>query len=121
MNYIEEMMKMLDIGYIGECQKGIEYAKSCNKEISCEECEFILKQYPDFTPKKQLEIIKLICNKTDFYACYKGNCLSVLSEECDLIEVNNTDFSQALAELTTKLIKANESDKQEVKRILKDE
>ena len=28
------------------------------------------------------------------------------------------DFTQALAQLTTKLIKANELDKQEVKRIL---
>lgn len=73
--------------------------------------------YPDFTPVKQLEIIKLLLNGLSEFRGYKG-----LSNEYHLwfnhFNIGHKDFIQALAQLTTELMKAGELDKEKVKEIL---
>ncbi len=65
---------------------------------------YIDEYYPDFTPEKQLEIIKLILE--DNYMLLKPK------------EKDNLSFAQALAQLTTELMKAGGLDKKKVKEIL---
>lgn len=74
------------------------------------------KIYPDFTPEKQLEIIKLI-SKIDgvvYTFDFDGDWHIVIKN----INVFNKDFIQALAQLTTELMEAGELDKNKVKEIL---
>lgn len=104
------------------CQKQIMCEWACKgKEICNVNCEhFETKQdvFPPFTAEKQLEIIKLIGKSTDLH--YFGYGMSSLSESTDanIIEVEHKDFTQALAQLTTELMKAGELDKEKVKEIL---
>lgn len=74
------------------------------------------KKYPSFTADKQLEIIKLIISNTDLHINRQG--MSSLSKDYDLIEVENSNFSQALTQLTTELMDTGELDKEKVKEIL---
>ncbi len=124
-DYIENMMKTARIKPCYqkriECKDGYEIGHSCNNPpcISCDKAVFE-DVYPVFTAEKQLEIIKLIGKSTDLH--YFGYGMSSLSESSDegVIEVKNNDFPQALARLTTELMKANELDKKKVKGILED-
>lgn len=79
-------------------------------------------EYPDFTAAKQLEIIKLICQLDEFsFQCYliPGSNQWVMEVlEIGISTVNNTDFAQSLAQLTTELMNAGELDKEKVKEIL---
>lgn len=96
-----------------------------------------MEKYPPFTPAKQLELIKLICKSRnicelsihlvpygageDFWfqkvtyfkeqKCYKDK---------EPVLVAASKFENVLAELTIELIKSNELDKAEVKRILEE-
>ncbi len=89
-------------------------------------------EYPMFTPEKQLEIIKLIVNistehtypliidKDDWDKdCYNFRSEYINDEDEEAVkDVVNPDFTQALAQLTTKLMNAGELDKKKVKEIL---
>lgn len=123
-NHIEQMMETAGVekhfGYY-ECHKGRSSLGCPNSD--CKVCDGIknLKEvykYPVFTAEKQLEIIKLIGKSTDLH--YFGYGMSSLSESTDanIIEVEHKDFTQALAQLTTELMKAGELDKEKVKEIL---
>lgn len=82
----------------------------------------VIKIFPPFTAEKQLEIIKLIANDSiprDF--CIRGKQYS--GGKYALFQSNyyysaEDNFSQALAQLTTKLMKAGGLDKSKVKEIL---
>ena len=87
------------------------------------------KVYPDFTPAKQLELIKLIlkADNVDSFSQYYSEVLKAFVFTCkSLPEMNtynvwesiNTDYALALAELVLRLIKENQLDKSEVKKIL---
>ncbi len=118
-NHIEEMMRTAGLkpmwiareeigtdidGYpiFGETKYFTTYEEA-NKYgyVPCDEEQDL--SYPKFTSSKQLEIIKLI-----------GNKLPV----CFDFQESNPDFSQALAQLTTELMRAGEVDKEKVKEIL---
>lgn len=116
-DYIEEMMKTAGVKERPYCfNKYTNDFMPC--EQPCEECAFYDMKSPDFTSEMQLEVIKLIGESTDLH--YFGGGMSSLSESNDegVIEVDNPDFTQALAQLTTELLKANELDKEKVKEIL---
>lgn len=80
-------------------------------------------EYPDFTAEKQLELIKLIAlfdfeisidiDKKSTYLFATPNTL-----RGEQISVENNDFTQALAQLTTELMNAGELDNEKVKEIL---
>lgn len=98
----------------------------------------VIKYYPPFTPAKQLELIKLICKSRnicelsihlvpygageDFWfqkVTYFKEQKCYMDKEPVLVAASK--FENVLAELTIELIKSNELDKAEVKRILEDE
>lgn len=92
-----------------------------NKFKTIEECQKASILYPNFTPKKQLEIFKLIGKNTKEvqYIDYKTRvvlCCITHWEECR--SFTGEDFSQALAQLTIELMNAGELDKEKVKEIL---
>ncbi len=115
-NNIEELMKTANVKKQVMCKWTCKGTDLCN--ASCEHFETKQDVYPPFTAGKQLEIIKLIGKSTDLH--YFGGGMSSLSESSDegVIEVGNNDFTQALAQLTTELMKARELDKSKVKEIL---
>lgn len=128
-NYIEEMMKTAVVEKVLKHHKCdiCPYLK-CGRFY----CESL--QYPDFTPKKQLEIIKLIIETQGF--CGFANFLDndKWSISCGInfpvgpnpimgINFNPTfrkceTFEQAIAQLTTELMKASVLNKKKVKEIL---
>lgn len=84
-----------------------------------------------FTPEKQLELIKLIlkADNIDQLNQYYSEVLRCFVFECrTLPEINiysswttkNKDYALALAEMALVLIKDNQLDKSEVKKILED-
>ena len=114
-NHIEEMMRTA----------GVE-------KNDCENCDQVVnidcllygcdKQgFPDFTAEKQLEVIKLIGSEG-----LLRMLLMPISKNWEISAGylgkyeygSNIDFNQALAELTTELMKAGELDKEKVKGIL---
>lgn len=111
-NHIEELMKAA----------GIKPETVTDYELN----EY--KVYPDFTPAKQLELIKLILKGDKTYNLeleYVGVCdhycfswfdATVTYDNC--ITVKNKYYELALAELVYTLINENKLDKSEVKRIL---
>ncbi len=140
-NYIEEMMRSAGVEpdrqkcnackNCSTCQlfKGI-IRNRLNKFKTIEECQKASILYPYFTPAKQLEIIKLICKNTlgkDYRSFNQERDeitgfyhLSLINHEYKhkTFHVKNEDFTQALAQLTTELMKANELDKSKIKEIL---
>jgi len=122
-NYIEEMMWIAGIEQPNEqpitCKDRQEvYGLNC---LGCmkydeekEECT-VKGDYPDFSAAKQLEIIKLIDGITIRSDCF------IMQDYHLMVYFNGKDFTQALAQLTTELMKANELDKQKVKEILNNE
>lgn len=80
--------------------------------------------YPDFTAEKQLEIIKLIGNRNQHIIITQGlvdgkiGFIICKDSKNGGLMVCNQDFTQALAQFTTELMKAGELDKQKVKEIL---
>lgn len=90
--------------------------------------------FPDFTAEKQLEIIKLIGKQKNILEDESGVAFTFCSNMCQIKyqpftsyynddisctkQVQHQDFTQALAQLTTELMKSNELDKEKVKGIL---
>jgi len=102
----------------------ISYCKDKKDYGFCKVYE-VLIVFPDFTPAKQLEIIKLIGDKCHTLDIFKGFLKDSVYhigaiEEWGEYKYNgeNQDFTQALAQLTIELMKANELDKKKVKEIL---
>lgn len=113
-DYIEKMMRTAGV----EKQRDCEYLDNCPYAFShnCSDCSMGFKQsYPDFTPAKQLEAIKLI--KVDINTYGLDWCLAALTSKGMIAKVY-PDFAQALALLTIELMNAGELDKQKVKEIL---
>lgn len=110
-NHIEEMMKMA----------GIEknYCENCDQvvNIDCLLYGCDKQGYPAFTAEKQLEIIKLLFGGTYDFNGFFGSDNKFHLHLKSLMAFNQ-DFTQALANLTTELMKANELDKEKVKGIL---
>lgn len=116
MNNIEEMMKTAGIQ-----KQWVEYSRE-----DIEGCIQLGKKaiYPDFTAEKQLELIMLIGLERGFKIIPNEGYDYMLSEDTYAkYELNKqgysmTDFPQALAQLTTELMKAGGLDKEKVKEIL---
>lgn len=120
-NYIEEMMQTAGGS---DCH----YCAYQREECGCNYCDTVI--YPTFTPAKQLEIIKLIMpelkTKWGSLSFDKENdkyCATFITHERLTkgehgLYGNNKDFAQALAQLTTELMKTGELDKEKVKEIL---
>ena len=114
-NYIEKMMKTAGISDCKYCDYKME-------ECGCFYCDEV--KYPDFTAKKQLEIIKLISRNNEFRMStiyhYKTKEVSLEFVRGDdfYIVIPNQEFTQALAQLTTELMNAGKLDKSKVKEIL---
>lgn len=85
------------------------------------------KIYPDFTPAKQLELIKLIGQQNGFQIHQNEGFDWILSESIYVDLSFNTQgysyssFENALCKLTINLLKKKALDKSEVKRILEDD
>ena len=127
-NHIEQMMKTAGVGFISQCKHGDEFPQNCDCDYSCEECSAQIKKYPDFTPAKQLELIKLIAKANEaacfYYAKKKRNhsllCLTNSTGFVESIKFSSQNFETALAGLVLRMLKKNELDKAEVKRILEE-
>lgn len=144
-NHIEEMMKTAGVEARCQTEYGACGCKYCQKDYSCKlhrnraDCSYILdgwnfNYYPSFTAEKQLELIKLICETEGFCGFTNFQDENEWSISCGFnfpigpnpkrgINFNPTfrnceTFEQALAQLTTELMKAGELDKSKVKEIL---
>ncbi len=122
-NHIEQMMKTAGV-------------KSITVENRCKECDMNMEEcgcfdcykeiYPPFTPAKQLELIKLIAKANEaacfYYAKKKRNhsllCLTNSTGFVESIKFSSQNFETALAGLVLRMLKKNELDKAEVRRIL---
>lgn len=125
-NYIEQMMEAAGVGFISQCKHGDDFPQNCDCDYSCEECSAQIKKYPDFTPAKQLELIKLINKKhRNIRLCW------LQSDGTYGVQVNpvvrafgmyyeSESFEDLIAIVTFELLKANELDKAEVRRILEE-
>lgn len=115
-DYVTEMMETAGCRKQIMCEWACKDAEICN--ANCEHFENKQDVFPPFTAEKQINIIKLLGKSTDLH--YFGCGMSSLSESTDegTIEVENDDFAQALAQLTTELMKAGELDKEKVKEVL---
>lgn len=84
--------------------------------------------YPEFTPARQLELIKLIANIKEvecFYIQtnkngYKISCLIETTNFSATVIATDPVMDITLAKLLIKLLKKRELDKSEVKKILED-
>lgn len=100
------------------CTKG-EVISYCRDKKYYGYCKVnkVIKTYPDFTAEKQLEIIKLLFGGTYDFNGFFGSDNKYHLHLKSLMAFNQ-DFTQALAQLTTELMKAGELDKEKVKGIL---
>ena len=76
-------------------------------------------EYPPFTPKKQIELIKWLKDNRDFHTC--GNWCTTLDRTGETVEHRDGKFEEALAGLINQLFIAQdltEEEKQQVKGIL---
>lgn len=102
-DYIEQMIKTA----------GLE---GCSKEIL-----FLGESpYPLFLGKQQLEIIKLIALQGNICITKRnyGDCNWIIGTHYKNGFGEHQGFTQALAQLTTELMKAGELDKEKVKEVL---
>ena len=124
-NCIEEMMETADVCGDSICSNCDRNAPGDTLGLFCNGCMSIDEMiYPDFTAEKQLEIIKLIGKFKDFN-CFFDNrsrrwffSAGLELPVCFDFQEENTDFTQALAQLTTELMNAGKLDKEKVKEIL---
>lgn len=143
-NHIEQLMKaagvepviLTDCSFIN-IKKGYDVGTDCcpaceDERLKCEDCEHSKETqliYPAFTPEKQIELIKLIVNtkkNESFYVQknkkgYRLSCLIDTGNIETVVQVTNSDFDIALAQLIINLIIRQWIDKSEVKRILEDD
>lgn len=85
-----------------------------------------MEKYPPFTPAKQLELIKLLvdmCKDIKISKFQDTYSIGAFEDWGDYIHNSGElkDFTEAIAQITCTLIRFNELDKAEVKRILEDE
>ena len=130
-NHIEELMKAVGVetkteSYCKwECEKpALETSPICHDA----DCLFrkIRTFYPAFTPEKQLELIKLVLKKPyiEWEQYFENNKFIMKADmpdetyACLTIDVENTEYTLALAEFITELLKIKRLEKSEVKRIL---
>lgn len=119
-NFVEQMMKTAGFSQTDIPQYLNDYTYNF----------WLANEYPPFTAEKQLELVKLILCSDDidelnqYYneirKCYVFNALS-LPDEAGFKSswtAENQDFTQALAQLTTELMKAGELDKEKVREVL---
>lgn len=130
-NHIEELMKAAGVEpekRFKECKENAKNIGVCANYpcISCKKSVFIDK-YPDFTPAKQLELIKLLSigNGINYHFDLHKYKLFDKWEFTSYVNtggtrIEHTDFEQGLAELVLRMILAGHIDKSEVKRILED-
>lgn len=141
-NHIEELMKAAGVSkyklfrqynYAQVPHGKEELQKSIDAGIECvnvrnpkgEDCIYWNElHYPAFTPAKQLELIKLIGKKhraityiqgTDYYAMQVNPVLRAFG-----MYYEAESFEEVIAITTLELLKVNELNKLEVKRILED-
>lgn len=100
----------------------ITYFEAVNPLAEISSGKLVTKER-NFTAEKQLEIIKLIGFSDYSISIYKKGrgAISVAVEPNTFkysYSARAQDFTKALAELTTELMKANELDKEKVKGIL---
>lgn len=99
---------------------------------NCTGCKYFNrfeKVYPDFTPEKQLELIKLLVNTKKVECFYiqkrkndfKISCLLETTNFAASVIATDPAMDTALAKILIKLIQKSELDKSEVKRILEDD
>lgn len=109
-----------------ECEKpALETSPICHDA----DCLFrkIRTFYPAFTPAKQLELIKLIGQKSGFHIHQNEGMDWLLSDSIYADLSFNTQgysyssFENALCKLTINLLKKKALDKSKVKRILEDD
>lgn len=120
-NHIEQMMKTAGV-------KSITVEKRCKEcDMNMEECgcfDCYKEIYPPFTPAKQLELIKLInkkhrnirlcCSQSDgTYGVQVNPVVRAFG-----MYYESESFEDLIAIVTFELLKANELDKAEVRRIL---
>lgn len=122
-NRIEQMMKTAGV-------KSITVEKRCKEcDMNMEECgcfDCYKEIYPPFTPAKQLELIKLInkkhrnirlcCSQSDgTYGVQVNPVVRAFG-----MYYESESFEDLIAIVTFELLKANELDKAEVRRILEE-
>lgn len=118
MNPIEEMMEKFGV------EKQLDVCQGCLKEENCEYCNkksLGVYALPDFTPEKQLEIIKLISQRTPFYLDIKErNKHTLFTINTDFGSASHFSFDKALAEFLLKIFYycSTEALIQQIKEIL---
>lgn len=130
-DYIEEMMKTAGVEQKITCkpqacfQVGKFVRDKCpadfkpNKEcLKWQEATSARLAYPYFTAEKQLEIIKLMSSIGFFKCIHRPDTSNKYYFGWGNHTIDNKNFTQALAQLTTELMKAGELDKEKVKEIL---
>ncbi len=116
-DYIEEMMKTAGVEERPHCYN--EYAAECLPcEQPCEECSFYAFKIPDFTPEKQLEIIKLIFKKC--FIDIQNNKINFSYYDAPITyNMDSNDFAQNLAALVNNIWKNfTKLEKEKIKGIL---
>ena len=116
-NY-EKLCEILAIKKLHECQTYDECPLGLSNPCDICDCESYSLVFPDFTAKKQIEMIKLIADITQqtIEIDKTGNYYNVQTIEYST--PLETEFSEALAGLALQLVEAGELDKEEAKRIL---
>ena len=137
-NNVNELMKAAGVKpykhtYF-ECKGGRSTISLCpqlgDPEKWCEnECEEMQEKqeflYPAFTPAKQLELIKLLvdmCKDIKISKFQDTYSIGAFEDWGDYIHNSGElkDFTETIAQITCTLIRFNELDKAEVKKILED-
>lgn len=130
-NWIDTMMKTVGVEpKFGYLVKGISTRLQVDKnwliwkfkdrkKKSVFKVAGVQKYYPDFTPAKQLEIIKLI-GSFGYIAFGTDNNENIINVDLysHSLQSIGCDFPQALAQLTAELMKVEALDKEKVKEIL---
>lgn len=125
MNPIEEMMKKYGVVQKPDiCWRCLHIKKCENKE-----CEVTIEtnaqmEYPPFTPEKQLEIIKLISQRTTFgLEIEEKHKHTIFTINTNFGSIGSFTFEKALAEFLTNIFYycSNEAQKQQIKEILENE
>lgn len=129
-NHIEEMMKTAGVEPVYIVKENREDAKMKCTFPTRKDAEYYQNKFGgeliegfDFTDEKQLEIIKLIVDKCNTLNIFKGFSKDS-AYDIGAIEdwgeykykSENQDFTQALAQLTTELMKAGKLDKKKSER-----
>lgn len=129
-DYITEMMETAGIEPVFLVEENSERMKAKATFHNYDEAESYQSKFGgdirkcfDFTAEKQLEIIKLIMKIEHFTLVDKEVSVTSMKNKnigmwCKDATSYSSDFTQALAQLTTELMRAGELDKEKVKEVL---